>query len=91
MSETEPNNDYQKGYSDGFRRYHNINELQKKMKYRYTVGLVILVFVIFVLISTYMYNRSCIISRNNNLLDMVTIYSTDSSNLGRLSSDSFSF
>lgn len=86
MSETVPNNDYRKEYNR-----HHIEELHKKMRYNYTVGLVILVFIILILISTYMYGRGCTVSRNNNLLDMITVYRTDTSDvdIGRLSSELF--
>ena len=69
--------------------YHNVNDLRKKMRYKYNVGLIVLVFVLFVLISTYMYNRSCVNTRNKNLLDLVTIYSTNSSNIGTIRDGSF--
>lgn len=73
---------YQKGYADGYKRYHNRTKTeQEKTNYMYTVGLVLVIFVLFILIAAYMYNPHIMNPGSNYkddcLLDLVTTYHTE--------------
>lgn len=77
---------YQKGYADGYKRFRtNKKQIEQNdnTKYMHIVGLLLVIFMLFILIVGYMHNprRHPHIMNSNNrdncLLDLATTYHTE--------------